>query len=250
MQSTSRKREPSLPRQRGHSWTTKMDRQKTQSRSISDHDVARYSGPDVSAPSKTGLNELIEEMLIRKSIEPIASLITPSKQHAADAAARPKIVSASASQKKAGAGMRERVHLNPTRVRDEHHAQPQLYLNQGYDFEQHREACPRMCHRIQGRESVNCGEALMTALTQQSVSAVVEDFSSSCILAVTSGVLVRHDTRAWRSHTRLWDCRQTSNSWRNEGVVMQTQTSKASLSTSTVGLTARRRGASTPSLMS
>ena len=39
----------------------------------------------------------------------------------------------------------------------------------------------------------------MTALTQQSVSAVVEDFSSSCILAVTSGVLVRHDTWAWRS---------------------------------------------------
>ena len=104
MQSTSRNRKPSLPRQRGRPWTTKEERQKTQSRSISDNEVARYSGPDVSAPSVSALNE---EMLIRKSIEPIASLMTPSKKHAADAAARPKIVSASASQKKAGAGMRE-----------------------------------------------------------------------------------------------------------------------------------------------
>ena len=104
MQSTSRKRKPSLPRQRGRSWTTKEERQKTQSRSISDHEVARYSGPDVSAPSVSALNE---EMLIRKSIEPIATLMTPSKKRAADAAARPKIVSASASQKKAVAGMRE-----------------------------------------------------------------------------------------------------------------------------------------------
>ena len=39
----------------------------------------------------------------------------------------------------------------------------------------------------------------MTALIQQFVSAVVEEFSSSCSLAVTSGVLVRHDTRAWSS---------------------------------------------------
>ena len=94
-------------REDGRSWTTKEERQKTQSRSISDNEVARYSGPDVSAPSVSGLNELIEEMLIRKSIEPIASLMTPSKKRAADAAARPKIVSASASQKKAVAGMRE-----------------------------------------------------------------------------------------------------------------------------------------------
>ena len=85
----------------------KEERQKTQSRRISDREGARHSGPDESAHSMSGMNKLIEKKVIKKGIEPIAPLMTLSKKHAAVAAARSKIVSASASRKKAGVGMFE-----------------------------------------------------------------------------------------------------------------------------------------------
>ena len=55
-----------------------------------------------------------------------------------------------------------------------HRGQLQLYGNQDNDFEQHREARSTMCNWIQGRERVTGIEALMTALIQQLVSAVIE----------------------------------------------------------------------------
>ena len=73
---------------------------------------------------------------------------------------------------------------------------------------------------------------------------------SSFIVAVTCRVLVRHETLAWGSHSRSWHWRQASISGTTKQEAMQTKTSKASISTSTVGLTARRRWASTPRLMS
>ena len=56
------------------------ERQKTQSRRVSGHEVARYSGPDVSAPRMSGMNKLIEERVIKKSTEPIPSVMTPSEK--------------------------------------------------------------------------------------------------------------------------------------------------------------------------
>ena len=82
----------------------KEDRQKTQSRKISDHEVARCSGPDVSARSMSGMNKLVEEKTIKKSIEPNPTrALTLSKKQRGSR----KTVSASAWWKKTGAGMFE-----------------------------------------------------------------------------------------------------------------------------------------------
>ena len=98
--------------------------------------------------------------------------------------------------------------LNATQTR----GQLQLHRNEGYDFEQHCQGRSRnmppdsgMCHRIQEREHVNSVGALMTALTQKAYSSRHPKrtaFSSSCVLAVTCRVLVRHDPRTLSSHSR------------------------------------------------
>ena len=52
-----------------------------------------------------------------------------------------------------------------------------------------------MCHRVQGREHVNSAEALMTALTQQLVPAVIEANSVSVQLYPRGDMLVSGATR-------------------------------------------------------
>ena len=80
-----------------------------------------------------------------------------------------------------------------------HRGQLQTQWNHSYDFEQQREVRSRMCNWIQGSERVNSVGALMSALSKQPVSAVLEANSVlfQCVLAATcsSGVARMTGTR-------------------------------------------------------
>ena len=70
-------------------------------------------------------------------------------------------------------GCNRETRCHTTRQRLKRHAnpgQPQLHRNQSYDFEQHREARSRMCHKMQRCERVNSVETLMTARLLQPLS--------------------------------------------------------------------------------
>ena len=119
---------------------------------------------DENASSMSEMNKLIEKKVIEKTVEtrgvncrrekasePIASLMSVSKN----------------KRDRCSGDIQTPCSLRTATVTPEP-------WRDVLDFEWHHEARSRTCHRIQGHERVNSVEALMTALTQQLVSVVIE----------------------------------------------------------------------------